>query len=288
MFFQQLINGLTIGGLYALIAMGLTIVYGVLKIIHIAHAGVYVIGAYVGLSVFTYTHSFILALLIAMVIGSLVGIAMQKYIYLPLVKYPPTVSLIASIAMFICMEEGMRLIFGPYIKSFPKEIFKNEYHIGGIVIGQSQIIVFVISFLFIIFLWYILEKTRFGMGLKAASEDLEMVDALGIDSKKITLSALAVGSGFAAAAGMLVGLYYNSVYPSMGDVPAYKALAIIVVGGMGNTWGAFAAAIALGLVETFLTGFLSIPFPRNSLAFIFMIIVLLLKPEGIASLFKKV
>ncbi len=287
MLLQQIVNGLTIGGVYALIAVGLAMVYGILRIIHVAHAGVYVVGAYTGLYTFTLTGSLILSMAAAMVVSALVGVLIQDLVYFPLLKYPPIVPLIASIGIFISLEEGMRLIFGPYIQSFPKHLFGEEFHIGTIVIGGSQLIVLAVSFFSILALWYITEHTKFGMSLKAISQDMEMAEVMSINSKKTTLMAFALGSALAGIAGVLVGVYFNSVYPSMGDMPAYKSLAIIVVGGMGNIWGAFYAALLIGLIEALSVGIFNIPLPRNSLAFLFMILVLMIKPEGLTSVFGK-
>ncbi len=287
MLLQQIINGLTIGGIYALIAMGLALVYGILRIIHVAHAGVYVVGAYIGLYTFLITHSFVLAALASMAVGSLFGVAVQKFVYLPLLKHSPIISLIASIGVFIATQEGVRLIFGPYIKSFPSGIFDAQYHIGGIIITQSQLVVLVFSVLAISAIWFVTEKTKFGLALKAVSQDMDMAESVAIDSKKLMFLAFAFGSAFAGLAGLLVGSYFNSVYPAMGDVPAYKSLAIIVVGGMSNIWGAFWASIFIGVLETLSIGVFNIPLPRDSLAFIFMVFVLMFKPEGIMGLFKR-
>ncbi len=287
MWLQQLINGLTIGGVYALISIGLTMVYGVLKIIHVAHAGVYVIGAYTGLYVYSMTHNFLLALLLSMVVSAFFGVLIQNYVYFPLLKYPSIVPLIASIGIFISIGEGIRLIFGPYIKSFPNGLFSEKYHIGSANLSGTQLTVLILSFVFIFILWYITERTKFGISLKAVSQDMEMAEVMSIDSKRVTLITFAIGSALAGIAGLLVGIYFNSVYPAMGDMPAYKSLAIIVVGGMGNIWGTFYAAIIVGLIETILIGILSVPLPRDSLAFIFMIIVLMIKPEGLSFLFNK-
>jgi branched-chain amino acid transport system permease protein len=287
MFLQQIVNGLTIGGIYALIAMGLALVYGILRIIHVAHAGVYVVGAYIGLYTFLSTNSFVLAVLASMASGAIVGVFIQKYVYLSLLKHSPIISLIASIGVFIAIEEGLRLIFGPYIKSFPSDLFNAKYHIGSIVIGQSQLIVLIFSMLSISLIWFVTEKTNFGLALKAVSQDMDMAESVAIDSKKLIFWAFAFGSAFAGLAGLLVGAYFNSVYPAMGDVPAYKSLAIIVVGGMSNIWGAFWASLLIGLLETLSMGIFNIPLPRDSLAFIFMVLVLMFNPQGIMSIFKR-
>ncbi len=287
MLIQQIVNGLTIGSVYALIAMGLALVYGILRIIHVAHAGVYVVGAYAGLYTFLLTHSLLLAVLSSMFFAAVVGIVIQAFVYVPLMKYSPLISLIASIGVFISLEESIRLIFGPYIKSYPAGLFSGEYHIGSVVLSQSQLLVIVVSFVSILLIWFITEKTRFGLALKAVSQDMEMAETVSINSKNMIMLAFAFGSTFAGLAGMLVGIYFNSVYPSMGDVPAYKSLAIIVVGGMSNIWGAFWAALIIGVVEAVSIGVFNIPLPRDSLAFIFMVLVLLIKPEGIMTIFGK-
>ena len=286
MFLQQIVNGLTTGGIYALIAMGLAMIYGILRIIHVAHAGVYVVGAYAGLYTYLVTDSFVLAIFASMIAGAVIGVIIQKYVYFPLIKHSPIISLIASIGLFISMEESMRLIFGPYIKSFPGNLFGGEYHIGNVVIGQSQLMVLASSIIAITLIWYVTEKTRFGLALKAVSQDIDIAETVGINSKKVIFIAFAFGSALAGLAGLLVGTYFNSVFSSMGDVPAYKSLAIIVVGGMGNIWGAFWASLMVGLIETLSIGVFNIPLPRNSLAFIFMILILLFKPEGIMGLFE--
>ncbi len=286
MFLQQIVNGLTTGGIYALIAMGLAMIYGILRIIHVAHAGVYVVGAYAGLYTYLVTDSFVLAIFASMAAGAVIGVIIQKYVYFPLIKHSPIISLIASIGLFISIEESMRLIFGPYIKSFPGNLFGGEYHIGNVVIGQSQLMVLASSIIAITLIWYVTEKTRFGLALKAVSQDIDIAETVGINSKKVIFIAFAFGSALAGLAGLLVGTYFNSVFSSMGDVPAYKSLAIIVVGGMGNIWGAFWASLMVGLIETLSIGVFNIPLPRNSLAFIFMILILLFKPEGIMGLFE--
>ncbi len=267
--------------------MGLALVYGILRIIHVAHAGVYVVGAYAGLYTFLMTHSLLLAVITSMFFAAIVGIAIQSFVYVPLMRYSPLISLIASIGLFISIEEGIRLVFGPYIKSYPANLLNGEFHLGSLVVSSTQLLVIVVSVISIVLIWITTEKTRFGLALKAVSQDLDMAETVAINSKKMIFLAFAFGSAFAGLAGMLVGIYFNSVYPSMGDVPAYKSLAIIVVGGMSNIWGAFWAALLLGVIEAISIGVFSIPLPRDSLAFIFMILVLLVKPEGIMGLFEK-
>ena len=150
-----------------------------------------------------------------------------------------------------------------------------------------QLFVLLLSIASIAVIWFVTNKTKFGLILKAVSEDMELAESFSINSKKVLMYAFAFGSAFAGLAGLLVGLYFNSVYPSMGDVPAYKSLAIIVVGGMSNIWGAFVAALLIGIVEAFSVGVFNLPLPRDSIAFIFMVIVLMVKPQGIMDIFSK-
>ncbi len=286
MLLQQLINGLTIGGIYALIAIGLALVYGILRIIHVAHAGVYVVGAYAGLYAYTFTGSFLVAVFASMVSAAVVGVIIERYVYLPLMGNSPLISLIASIGIFISIEEAMRLIFSPYIRSFGSNLFSGELHLGGVVIGLSQLVVIGVTLACIFLIWLVTQKSRFGIALKAVSEDMEMAEGVSIDSKRTIAFAFAFSSAFAGLAGLLVGAYFNSVYPFMGDVPAYKSLAIIVVGGMSSIWGAFWAALLIGVLETLSIGVFNIPLPRDSIAFIFMVLMLMIKPSGLIGFVK--
>ena len=278
---QQLINGFTIGSIYALIALGLTMVYGVLKILHIAHAGVYAMGAYIGLWVYRLVPNLFLAMLAAMFLSGVAGILIERFLYKSMLDKSRIVPLIASIGLFIAMEETFRIVAGPYVKAFSVHFRQKPWILGSARISAPQMLVFGVTIVLLVLLWWVITRTRMGKALRAVSMDREMADALGVATEKIILLSFFISSALAGAAGVLVGVFYNSVYPTMGDIPAYKALAIIVLGGMGSIPGTILGAFLIGISETFLIGYVNIPLPRDALAFIVMIAVLMFRPYGL-------
>lgn len=281
MIWQQFANGLAIGSVYALIALGLTMVYGVLRILHIAHAGVYALGGYVGLLVFRLVPNFWLSLALTMVVCSLAGVIVQRYLYMPLLALPRIVPLIASIGLFIAMEEIFRLIAGPYVISFPADPGLGSIQWGVVRITSNQLLVFLVTFGLLAILWFIMRRTKLGLAMQATSQDLEIASVMGINTERIVATNFLIGSALAGAAGVLVGVYFNSVYPTMGSIPAYKALAIIVLGGLGSIPGTVLGGLLIGLGETMVLGLTDIPFPRDALAFIIMIPILMFRPYGL-------
>lgn len=281
LFLEQLLNGIAMGSIYALITLGLALVYGILRILHVAHAAVYTVGAYVGLFIFQWTGSLILCFLGSMVFCSLLGVVIERFVYFPLLRYPPYVPLIGSIAVMLAIEEVCRLVAGPYILIFPAKLPFPEFHLGAITISSTLLAVYCITALVLTLLWFISTQTELGLAMRATSQDISIADAMGINSHFIVSVTFVIGSSIAAVAGILVGIYYNQVYPTMGAVPAYKTLALIVVGGMGSVPGAVIASLLLGVAETILIGYANIPLPRDALAFIAMIGVLMWRSEGL-------
>jgi branched-chain amino acid transport system permease protein len=281
LFLEQMLNGLAIGAIYGLITLGLALVYGILRILHVAHAAVYTVGAYVGLAIFSATHSLALAVAGSMAFCAVLGVLIERFVYFPLLKYPPYVPLIGSIACLLGIEELCRLVAGPYILSFPAELPFPSFSVGGIYISSTLSAVYGISAGVLILLWILTTKTELGLAMRATSQDMAIASSVGINSHWIISVTFMIGSAVAAIAGILVGIYYNQVYPSMGAVPAYKTLALIVVGGLGSVPGAVLAALLLGISETLLIGYAGIPLPRDALAFIAMIAVLLWRPQGL-------
>lgn len=278
---QQIVNGITIGSIYALIALGLTMVYGVLKILHIAHAGVYAMGAYLGLWVYRMIPSLFVAMIAAMVLSGVAGIVIERFLYKSMLDKSRIVPLIASIGLFIAMEEAFRIISGPYVKAFPVHFKVKPWILGSVRISAPQMLVIGVTLVILFLLWWVITKTRMGKALQAVSMDREMAEALGVATDRIISLSFFISSALAGAAGVLVGVFYNSVYPTMGDIPAYKALAIIVLGGMGSIPGTLIGGILVGVAETFLIGFVNIPLPRDALAFLVMIAVLMFRPYGL-------
>lgn len=278
---EQILNGLAIGSLYALVTLGLALVYGILRILHVAHAAVYTVGAYLGLWTFGWSGSIILAAAVAMAGCSVFGVAVERLVYFPLLRYPPFVPLIASIAVLLGTEELCRLIAGPYILPFPAKLPFPDMNLAVVAIPSSLVAVYLITGITLLGLWYLVGKTETGLAMRAVSQSRPMAEALGVNSHAIITLTFVLGSSIAALAGILVGIYYNQVYPTMGAVPAYKSLALIVVGGLGSVQGSVVASFLLGLAETLLIGFANIPLPRDALAFMAMIGVLMWRAEGI-------
>lgn len=281
LFVEQLLNGLAMGAIYALITLGLALVYGILRILHVAHAAVYTAGAYTGLYVFSLTGSLLSAVPAAMVVCAVLGVVIERFVYTPLLKFPSFVPLIGSIAVFLALEEVFRIVGGPYILSFPAELPFSGITIRGVVVSSAILSIYAVSAAVLLLLWFVVTKTELGLAMRATSQDRDIAGAMGINASFTISMTFVLGSSVAAVAGILVGIYFNQVYPSMGAVPAYKCLALIVVGGLGSLPGAVLASLLLGVGETLLIGYANIPLPRDSLAFIAMIAVLLWRPQGL-------
>ena len=281
LFIEQLLNGLGAGAMYALITLGLALIYAVMKILHVAHASVYTAGAYMGLYIFLSTGSVLIAVIVSMAFCSLLGVLIERYIYYPLLKYPPYVPLISSIALLIAIEELCRLVAGPEVRTFSAALPFPSAVVCGVTISSTLMAVYCLTVVILIALWLLMTKTELGLAMRAVAQDMETAASLGVNTQRTVALTFVIGSAIAAIAGILMGIYYNQVYPMMGEVPAYKTLALIVVGGMGSVPGAVLASLLLGLGETFLIGYANIPMPRDALAFIAMIIILMWKPTGL-------
>lgn len=281
MLVQQLVNGLTVGSLYALMALGLTMVYGVLRVLHIAHAAVFTLGAYGGLWAFAATRSFWLALLAAMAVAVVAGLVMERWVYWPLLSKPPIATLIASIGVFIALEEVYRIVAGPQPHALSVPLWLPDLRVRGVLVTAPQLLVLAVTLTLLVALGLFLTRTSLGLALRAVSQDREMAAACAMNVRLVVSLNFALGSALAGAAGMLVGVYYNSVSPTMGDVTAYKGLAIIVLGGLGSIPGTVLGGLLIGLVETIFIGLVELPFPRDAWAFLAMIVVFLLRPQGL-------
>ncbi len=281
LFIEQFLNGLGAGAMYALITLGLALIYGVMKILHVAHASVYTAGAYMGLYIFLSTGSVLIAVIVSMAFCSVLGVLIERYIYYPLLKYPPYVPLISSIALLVAIEEFCRLVAGPEVRTFPAALPFPSAVVCGVTISSTLMAVYCLTVIILIALWLLMTKTELGLAMRAVAQDMETAASLGVNTQRTVALTFVIGSAIAAIAGILMGIYYNQVYPMMGEVPAYKTLALIVVGGMGSVPGAVLASLLLGLGETFLIGYANIPLPRDALAFIAMIVILMWKPTGL-------
>ncbi len=282
MYYVELITyGLIDGSMYALMAVGLTLVYGLLRILHIAHAGVFTLGAYVSVVITNATGSLVLALVVALLVCGVLGMAMYRWLYEPILGQSPIVALIASIGLFIVMEDGFRLVFGPYGETYAEPPLTARYAIAGISLGAVQIAMVLVAVVLLAGLALLIGRTRIGVGWRATVSAPEMAASFGVDPIKVRYLNFFIGSVLAAVAGAMIGLLNNLVEPTMGGVPSYKALAIIVLGGLGSVRGTLIASFGLGLIEAFGTIYAGHLLDRDAIAFLFLIVVLMIRPQGL-------
>ncbi len=280
-FLQQLINGISLGSIYALIALGYTMVYGIIKLINFAHGDIYMVGAYIGFFCITALHWSVLpALLVSMVLTGLLGMLVERLAYRPLRSAPRISVLITAIGVSFFLEYTMMYFVTPQPRTFPQVLEDAAYHIGPFVVNNQQIMIFAITIILMALLTYIVQYTKVGKAMRAVSFDTETAQLMGINANRIISVTFGIGSALAAAAGVLVGIYYNSIDPLMGIMPGLKAFVAAVLGGIGVLPGAAAGGLILGVIEALVSGFISSTF-RDAAAFAILILVLLFKPSGL-------
>ena len=278
---QQIINGLTLGAVYALIALGYTMVYGIIQLINFAHGEIYMIGAFVGVMAITVLgQNFFVAILIAMLACMVLGVTLERVAYRPLRKSTRLAALISALGASIFLQNTMLLWKGPQPIGFPSVVNDAIYHIGPIEISKVQILILVISAVLMAVLNYIVKYVKIGKAMRAASQDYDAAALMGININRVISFTFAIGSALAAAGGVLVGMYFNSVAPLMGVMAGLKAFCAAVLGGIGSIPGAMLGGIFLGVAETLgvAAGFSTY---KDAIAFSLLIIVLLFKPTGL-------
>ena len=280
-FLQQLINGISLGSIYALIALGYTMIYGIIKLINFAHGDIYMVGAYIGFFAVTQAHlSIVPALLISMVVTGVLGMVVEKLAYKPLRHAPRISVLITAIGVSFFLEYTSMYFVSPTPRTFPTLFDNVAFHLGPLVINGQQMLILGITVVLMVVLTYIVQKTKIGKAMRATSFDTETAQLMGIDADRVISITFGIGSALAAVAGVLVGVYYNSIDPLMGIMPGLKAFVAAVLGGIGILPGAVAGGVILGVVEALVSGFISSTF-RDAAAFAILILVLLFKPSGL-------
>ncbi len=284
-FGQLLANGIVLGCIYIFIAIGLTMVYGILKILHVAHAAIYTIGAAVGLVVFKLCKNFWLALLLAMLASGVAGVLVYQGVYRRVLSAPRIVPLIISIGLFTLAQDLLQKdwLLGPYMHAFPVTLDLPAIKTRLFNLTSIEVLILILAVIFLTAVYLVLTKTRIGLAWRASAQDTEMAAALGVNINWVIALNFLLGSALAGAAGVLVGVYYNNVYATMGDVPSYKAFVVIVLGGMGSVTGTVIAGLLLALAETFLVATVGFVLPRDAIAFLLLILVLMFRPRGLFS-----
>ena len=283
-FIQQLINGLQLGFVYALIALGYTMVYGIVRLINFAHGDVFMVGAYLGFYAITRAAlPFPLALLAAMAGCAVLGVTIERIAYKPLRQAPRIAALITAIGVSIFLEYfcSLHFVFGPNYLAYPRPFVVRNFDIGGgVTVSTIQILVFAVATALLILLQLFVKRTKTGMAMRAVSFDKETARLMGIDVDLIISITFAIGSALAAAGGVLYGIAYPQINPFMGIMPGLKAFVAAVLGGIGIIPGAMIGALIMGLVEVLSAAFVSSTM-RDAFAFGILILVLLFKPAGI-------
>lgn len=281
MFIQQLINGLFLGSIYALMALGYTMVYGIIKLINFAHGEIYMIGAFMGYFLLNqFQMGFFPALLLAMAGSALLGVLIEFLAYRPLRKSTRIAALITAIGVSYFLQNIMIYFFSSDTRPFPQVIELQNYQIGFLRISNIQLLILAVSLVLMIVLQLIVQKTKMGKAMRAVSVDADAAQLMGINVNRTISFTFALGSALAAAGGMLIGLYYNSIDPMMGVVPGLKSFVAAVLGGIGIIPGAALGGFVIGLLET-LTTALGFSDYKDAVVYGVLILILLIRPAGI-------
>jgi branched-chain amino acid transport system permease protein len=287
-FLQQLVNGLSLGSIYALIALGYTMVYGVLRLINFAHGDIYMLGAFSGyylanalqLDTHPSVPGAIAVTIGAMGICALVGVGIERLAYRPVRHHSRLTALITAIGVSLLLEYGGQVVFGASPRFFPQMIRSRTYELGGAQITNQNLLIVVGAVLVMVALQFIVHRTRMGKAMRATSYNLNVAKLMGINTDRVIAFTFALGSALAAAGGVLVALAIPRIDPLMGLMTGLKAFVAAVLGGIGNIPGAMIGGMLIGLMETWL-GATSYSTYRDAVAFSVLVLILLFRPAGI-------
>jgi branched-chain amino acid transport system permease protein len=279
---QQFINGISLGSIYALIALGYTMVYGIIQLINFAHGDIMMVGAYTGWFCTTVLKlAFLPSLMIAMVLSATLGMIIERIAYKPLRKASRLAALITAIGMSFFLEYGGILVLTPQTRTFPAVFPQTVYNpIGEITFKYGDIVIILTTIILMSLLQFTVKYTRVGKAMRAVSFDKDAASLMGINVNNTISVTFAIGSSLAAAAGVLIGVYFNTINPLMGIMPGLKAFVAAVLGGIGIIPGAMVGGLAMGLIESFVSG-IGFSTWRDAAAFFILIIVLIVKPTGL-------
>ena len=290
-FLEQVLNGLTLGGVYALIAVGYTMVYGIIGLINFAHGEIYMMGAFLALSVVMAGVPWFIAFPLTILCCAIMGVLIDRVAYKPLRSAPRLAALITAIGISLFLQNLALLIWGGDRQAFPREAVPSllretaftvtlPHSFVDFSVNWMQLIILCIVCILMIFLTWLISYTKTGMAMRAISQDRRAAELMGINVDKIIMVTFALGSSLGAIAGILIGLNYEAIWPYMGYDAGIKAFAAAVLGGIGSVPGAVLGGIILGIGETFGAAYISSNY-RNGLAYLLMILVILIKPSGL-------
>lgn len=291
-FFEQLVNGLTIGSFYALVALGYSMVYGVMKLINFAHGDLFALGAYLGYTILTGASGMItksvglwggMAFTAAVVALSvaLAGVLVERIAYRPVYPSGRLSLVVSALGMAIFIQNGIMAVWGARPQAFPASVVPStRFAIAGIPVTALQITILAISFALMLIIWLIVEKSNFGAAVRASALDRETATLIGIDTRKVIFFVFALGPGLGGVAGLMNGMYYRAISFNMGWNYGLKAFTATILGGIGNIPGAMIGGLLLGVVESLLAGYVSGAW-KDVFVFILLIATLIFRPTGL-------
>ena len=277
---QLIANGIIAGSIYALVALGYTMVYGILKFINFAHGEVYMLGAYFAYVLAKVYHvPIVAAFIISMILCAIVGEIIERVAYRPLRKSTRLAPLITAIALSIFLQSLALLVWGSEIRTFRTGEISKGHNILGAIVTDTQLMIIATTIVLMLLLWLFIKKTKIGKAMRATADNLEVAKLIGINTDRVIATVFAIGSALAAAGGILIGIEQN-LEPTMGVTIGIKAFTATVVGGIGNIWGAVVGALLIGLVENIGIWFIPSGY-KDAIAFVILVIMLIFKPSGI-------
>lgn len=285
---QQLINGLSLGSIYALIALGYTMVYGIIKLINFAHGDIFMVGAFVGFySITIFDLPFIPALIIAMTVCAIFGVLIERIAYKPLRNATRIAALITAIGVSLLIEYGFIYFRGAQPEAYPHNVLPSKtIDLFGVSVNSMSIWIFIVAIVLMILLQFIVHQTKIGKAMRAVSYDADAARLMGINVDNTISATFAIGSALAGAAGVIFGLYYIKIEPLMGILPGLKAFVAAVLGGIGIIPGAMVGGLMLGVIEALVSA-AGFSLWRDGVAFIVLILILIFRPQGLFGKNKK-
>ena len=288
-FLQQIVNGLTIGSLYALVALGYTMVYGVMRLINFAHGDLVALSAFVGLTVYTQIFGESITSLIAVItvfmftaaIVAVVGVLLERLAYRPLRTAPRLSAVVSALGAGLVIQNSVMLIWGPNKKIFPSNIFPSTiWEISGIVITFTQVMILGLSSVLMVGLYFFINRTKIGTAIRAVAIDQDAAKLMGINVNRIIMVIFIIGSALGAVAGLFIGVYYRGITFDMGWMYGLNAFVAAIMGGIGNIPGAMLGGLMLGMFNAMITGYISSQW-AETFTFVLLIVILVFRPTGI-------
>lgn len=288
-FLQQLVNGLTIGSLYALVALGYTMVYGVMKLINFAHGDLVALSAFVGLTIYTQVFGEGVTSLTAVItvfvftaaVIALVGVLLERLAYRPLRTAPRLSAVVSALGAGLVIQNAIMLLWGPNMKIFPSDLLPSTiWDINGVVLTFTQVMILGLSSVLMIALYFFINKTKMGTAIRATAIDQDAAKLMGINVNRIIMIIFIIGSSLGAVAGLFIGIYYRGVTFDMGWLYGLNAFVAAIMGGIGNIPGAMIGGLLLGLFNAMISGYISSQW-AETFTFVLLILILIFRPTGI-------